>query len=84
MCFKFLRIRKETRKKKSLRKFRSLILPNIMLHYMPVILETGGLIAKSLFFRVLSVAIERRELVSSLHLWGILNSDNLSPPEYLE
>lgn len=54
-----------------------------MLHYMPAILGADGLIAKSLFFRVLSVAIERRELVSSPHLWGILNSDNLSPPGHL-
>jgi len=51
-----------------------------MVHYMSAILGPGGLIAKSLFFRVLSVAIERRELVS---LWGILNSDNLSPPGHL-
>lgn len=50
---------------------------------MPAILGAGGLIAKSLFFRVLSVAIERRELVSSPHLQGILNSDNLSPPGHL-
>lgn len=53
-----------------------------MFHYMPAILGVNGLIAKS-FFRVLCVAIERRELVSSLHLWGILSSDNLSPPGHL-
>lgn len=35
-----------------------------------------------IIFRVLSVVIERK-LLSSLHLWGILYSDNLSPPGHL-
>lgn len=35
-----------------------------------------------IIFKVLSVVIERK-LLSSLHLWGILHSDNLSPLGHL-
>lgn len=73
-----MRIRKEKGKKKEEENLGAVYF-NIKLHYLPAILGAAGLISESLFFRVLSVAIERRASISYPHLQGILNSDSLSP-----